>query len=569
MQFKLYSESAKKVDLLLFSDDKLIHRVPLEKKGASFFLELDADKYSAYAFSVDDSKPLIDPYAKEISLSPFPHALIPKERPFDFENIVFPKIPFDQLIIYEAHVKGFTASPTSKVASPGTFLGMIEKIPYLVDLGVNAIELMPINAFDPKEHLEETPLSNFWGYSPINFFSIHSPFGSIHDLKRLVKELHRNGIEILLDVVFNHTGRGDLCFEAIDKKTFYILSKDNKHTNYTGCGNTFSANHPASIEMICEALCYFVETFHIDGFRFDLASTLTRDHKGKPLSSPPLLKRLAEEVRLKNTKFIVEPWDPGGLYQVGSFPHFNRFVEWNGKYRDSIRRFLKGGKKAQNEFKHALLSSKCIQFITSHDGFTLNDLVTYQKKRNKANLENNLDGMNENENWNMGVEGPSSDLRISKLRRRQIKNFLTALFTSMGTPMLLMGDEVRRTREGNNNGWCQDNALNYLYWYRDLDLLNFTQKLIRLRKRWNIPSCKVVEFHNLPETNRLVGCTFTFEKKALYVAFNADDKDHTILFPKVQKNWSLFLSSQDELSEIDFNKSCIMPSYSSLILLSE
>lgn len=429
------------------------------------------------------------------------------DRPLEIE-------PEDQ-IIYEMHVRSFTRDASSgiKEKHQGTFAGIRDKIPYLKELGVNAIELMPIFEFDEFENSRINPetgemLLNYWGYSTVDFFAPKAGYAATgklgmqaDELKALVKELHKNGIEIILDVVFNHTAEGNeqgptISFRGIDNKTYYMLTPEGYYFNFSGCGNTLNCNNPIVRNLVLDCLRYWAEEYHIDGFRFDLASILGRDPWGFPLSNPPLLESLAFDPILAKCKLIAEAWDAGGLYQVGSFPAYGRWAEWNGKYRDTLRKFIKGdatvGEMAQRLQGSPDLyawegraPATSINFITAHDGFTLMDLVSYNGKHNQANGENNNDGDNSNESWNCGWEGVTDDPEINALRRRQIKNAVAMLMVSQGVPMILMGDELGRTKHGNNNTYCHDNQLNWLDWQlldTNIDLFRFFKHCIAFRK---------------------------------------------------------------------------------------
>lgn len=465
---------------------------------------------------------LLDPYARVISgrnvwgeeprrEDIYPHRARVHREPFDWEGDHPLSYPIEDIVIYEMHVRGFTRHPSSGVQYPGTFDGIRQKIPYLKELGINAVELMPIFEFDEFEHArvnKETGerLLNYWGYSPIGFFAPKDGYGSggfsgaaVNELKALIKDLHANGIEVILDVVFNHTAEGNhkgptISFKGIDNRIFYILTPEGYYYNFSGTGNTFNCNHPRVRQFIIECLRYWVAEYHVDGFRFDLASIMTRDVDGVPLSDPPLLREMTDDPILGRTKLIAEPWDADGLYHLGSFPAYGRWAEWNGQYRDVVRRFLKGDSSQTGDMAYALQGSPnfypgrgpiaSINFITSHDGFTLNDLVSYNHKHNEANLENNQDGHNENYSWNCGVEGPTDDPEINVLRRRQVRNALTMLLVSQGTPMLLMGDEMGRTQHGNNNAYCHDSELSWLDWSlleENGDLFSFVKHLITFR----------------------------------------------------------------------------------------
>jgi glycogen operon protein len=431
---------------------------------------------------------------------------------FDWEDDRPPGLPLEDLVIYEAHVRGFTRHPTSGVSFPGTYAGLRAKIPYLVELGVNCVELLPIFEFDETEvdrvaPATGEPLVNYWGYSTLGFYAPKAAYaatGPFHlqadELKTLVKELHRHGIEVILDVVFNHTAEGNqngptLSFRGLDNAIYYMLTPDGSYVDFSGCGNTFNCNHPVVRDFVLNCLRHWVAEYHIDGFRFDLASILDRAPDGTPLANPPLLESLALDPVLGRTKLIAEAWDAGGLYQVGRFPAYGRWAEWNGALRDCARRFLKGDMGQVGEMVQRLAGSPdlypqrgptaSINFITCHDGFTLADLVSYDRKHNDANGEQNRDGTNDNHSWNCGVEGPTDDPTILALRRRQTKNALAMLLLSQGVPMLLMGDEVGRTQRGNNNAYCQDNDSSWLDWdltERNAELLRFCRALIALRR---------------------------------------------------------------------------------------
>jgi len=467
---------------------------------------------------------LLDPYARVISgrnvwaREPnrddiYPHRARVQPYPFDWQGDAPLLTPIEDLVIYEMHVRGFTRHESSGVAYPGTFEGVREKIPYLKELGINAVELMPIFEFDEFEHSRVNPetgdlLLNYWGYSPVGFFAPKDGYSTgdyagaaINELKLLVKDLHANGIEVILDVVFNHTAEGNhlgptISFKGIDNQVFYMLTPEGYYYNFSGTGNTFNCNHPKVRQFIVECLRYWVTEFHIDGFRFDLASIMTRDIDGMPLTDPPLLRELTDDPVLGHTKLIAEPWDADGLYHLGSFPAYGRWAEWNGNYRDVVRRFIKGDKGLTGAIAYAVQGSPniyaergpiaSINFVTAHDGFTLRDLVSYNEKHNEANLEDNRDGHNDNHSWNCGVEGETDNPEVNALRERQMRNVLTILLLSHGTPMLLMGDEVGRTQRGNNNAYCQDNELSWFDWTlleTNRDLFMFVKHLIAFRMR--------------------------------------------------------------------------------------
>ena len=449
----------------------------------------------------DRSQILMDPYAKIISgrdvwgitpdwNHPYQHRSRIAFDDFDWENDRPLEIPPEDLIVYEMHVRSFTQHPTSGVKHPGTFAGIREKIPYLKDLGINAVEMMPIFEFDEFENSRPSPISgetllNYWGYSTVGFFAPKAGYAAtgklgmqVDEFKNLVKELHHNGIEVILDVVFNHTAEGNengpyISFRGIDNKTYYMLTPEGYYFNFSGCGNTLNCNNPIVRNLVLDCLRYWVSEYHIDGFRFDLASILGRDPWGAPLTNPPLLEILAFDPILAKCKLIAEAWDAGGLYQVGSFPAYGRWAEWNGKYRDTVRQFLKGdgnvGEMAQRlqgspdlYAASGRAPATSINFVTCHDGFTLADLVSYNHKHNEANGENNNDGGDDNESWNCGAEGWTDDPNINALRQRQMRNAIAILLVSQGVPMLLMGDEVGRSQNGNNNTYCHDSELTWL-----------------------------------------------------------------------------------------------------------
>ncbi len=435
-------------------------------------------------------------------------SLVVDPRAYDWEGDAPLNRPSSRTIIYEMHVRGFTAHPSSGVAERkrGTYAGLIEKIPYLQQLGVNAVELLPVFHFDaqdcPPGHV------NYWGYAPISFFAPHAayssrphPLNSVDEFRDMVKALHRAGIEVILDVVFNHTAEGNhsgptLCFRGVDNSTYYILeSNSSRYANFSGTGNTLNANHPIVRRMIIDSLRYWVEEMHVDGFRFDLASILARDPRGHVMSNPPVLWDIEADPALAGTKLIAEAWDAAGLYQVGSFVG-DSWKEWNGKFRDDVRDFFCSQDYSVARMADRSLGSpeifgheereaeQSVNFVTCHDGFTLNDLVSYNQKHNEENGEDNRDGANDHRSWNCGVEGPSDDPAIEKLRNRQVKNFLTITMLSLGVPMIVMGDEVRRTQRGNNNAYCQDNEISWFDWTllsRHADVHRFARLLIARR----------------------------------------------------------------------------------------
>jgi glycogen operon protein len=415
-------------------------------------------------------------------------------------------------VVYEMHVRGFTRHPSSGVPAPtrGTYAGLIEKIPYLQRLGITAVELLPVFQFDEQSCPPGQGRVNYWGYAPVSFFaphqaysSRHDPLGPVDEFRDMVKALHRAGLEVILDVVFNHTAEDDhrgptQCFRGLDNTAYYILEPQRAwYSNYTGCGNTLNANHPIVRRMIVDSLKYWVEFMHVDGFRFDLASILSRDPSGHPMPHPPVLWDIESEPALAGTKLIAEAWDAAGLYQVGSFVG-DAWMEWNGRFRDDVRSFVRGDEGTVGRLADRLLGSPevyghkqreagaSVNFVTCHDGFSLNDLVSYNGKHNERNGEENRDGADDNRSWNCGVEGPTGDPAVEQLRNRQVKNFLTITLLSLGMPMLLMGDEVRRTQRGNNNAYCRDDEDNWFDWTlvdRHADVHRFVSLLLARRVR--------------------------------------------------------------------------------------
>lgn len=471
----------------------------------------------------DKTKYLLDPYARAVTgqsvwgekIGKWYKARVVKND-FDWENCKQPLIPMEDLIIYEMHVRGFTKDASSGVIHPGTFAGLMEKIPYLKELGITAVELMPIFEFDEllgKREVEGNQLLDYWGYNTVSFFAPNTSYCASleynregNELKRLIKELNANDIEVYLDVVFNHTAEGNedgpfFSFKGLDNNIYYMLTPDGYYYNFSGCGNTLNCNHPIVREMILECLRYWVIAYRVDGFRFDLASILGRNEDGSPMSQPPLLQSLAFDPILGNVKLIAEAWDAGGLYQVGTFPAWNRWVEWNGRYRDDMRSFLKGdyGKivDAANRITGSLdiYSSErmgcnaSVNFLTCHDGFTLWDLYSYNEKHNEENGWDNTDGSNDNRSWNCGIEGETDDQAVIALRLRLIKNACAILMCSRGIPMFLAGDEFGNTQFGNNNAYCQDNYISWLDWNllkKNKIIFEFFKYMIQLRKKYRI-----------------------------------------------------------------------------------
>ncbi|MEG1877907.1 MAG: alpha-amylase family glycosyl hydrolase [Lachnospiraceae bacterium] len=481
---------------------------------------LDGPSIPDKGFIFDKTKYLLDPYAKAVTgqslwgvSSPYEQhykARVVKDD-FDWGNCKQPLIPMQDLIVYELHVRGFTKHDSSGVVHPGTFDGLMETLPYLKELGINAVELMPIFEFDELldyRKVNGKPLLNYWGYNTVSFFAPNTGYTASteynregNELKRLIKTFNENGIEVFLDVVFNHTAEGNedgpfFSFKGFDNNIYYLLTPDGFYYNFSGCGNTLNCNHPIVQQMILECLRYWVTAYRVDGFRFDLASILGRNEDGSPMSKPPLLQSLAFDPILGNVKLIAEAWDAGGLYQVGNFPSWNRWAEWNGRYRDDMRKFLKGDEglaasaalriSGSNDlYNPDSRTNASVNFLTCHDGFTLYDLYSYQEKHNEANGWDNTDGSNDNDSWNCGVEGETNDPAVISLRKRMIHNAFATLMCSRGIPMFLAGDEFCNTQFGNNNPYCQDNEISWLDWRLledHQDTFSFFKYMIQFRK---------------------------------------------------------------------------------------
>jgi isoamylase len=524
VNFSVFSENASAVELLLFvrPDDPFPAQVvPLARDfhfwhvfvpgleaGATYAYRADGPSGGPFAF--DREKALLDPYARGVSAGLWDRsratgpgdnvatsfrATVVDPAAYDWEGDQPLGRPMAETIVYELHVDGFTRSPTSGVARPGTFAGLREKIPYLVELGVTAVELLPVFQFD-------STVGDFWGYNPIAHFAPHDGYGSVDEFRDLVKALHRAGIEVILDVVFNHTGEGGrggptISLRGLGNEAYYMLSPQNELLDFSGTGNTLDANDPITAKLVFDCLCYWVEELHVDGFRFDEGSVLTRGPDGAVMPYAPVVGLVELADQLGETKLIAEAWDAGGLYEVGSFPG-RRWSEWNGRFRDDVRRFVRGDPGLVSAVATRIAGSSdlyrsarrppqaSINFVTCHDGFTLNDLVSYNGKHNEANGEGNRDGVNDNLSWNCGVDGETDDPSVEALRERQIRNFAVILLVSQGVPMILAGDEARRTQRGNNNAWNQANEVSWLDWDRVAatePLWRFWRLLIDFRKQ--------------------------------------------------------------------------------------
>lgn len=633
--FSIFSRYATHVELLLFEtaeDKKPFRIITLQKEinrtffywhvyvvglpvGTWYNWRIDGpNQIHENGFSFDKEKHLVDPWARAVSQKKWSRkdACVPGDNglsamrccvtddEYDWEGDIPLRISSEKAIIYELHVGGFTRHASAKVTHPGTFSGLIEKIPYFQQLGITHVELLPVMAFDEQDvpqYTADLGLKNYWGYSTHSFFSPHPGYcvtpeqgTHIQEFRDLVKALHQAGIGVIMDVVFNHTSESGthgpiINFKGIGGKIFYHRDKFDKSIfiDYTGCGNTVNANHPLVSRFIISCLEYWVTEMHVDGFRFDLASAMTRGENGEVLEDPPVLWGIELSERLFKTKLIAEAWDAAGLYQVGSFPGY-RWGEWNGRYRDVIRRFIRGDKGLIPEVATRICGSSdlyehqgrlpisSINFVTCHDGFTLHDLFSYNEKRNIANGENNQDGCNDNHSSNCGIEGETDNLNVLHLRKRQAKNVFAILLLSQGVPMLLAGDEFLNSQNGNNNAYCQDNELAWLDWERmakNLDMLRFVQQMIALRKRH--PSImrrrfltgKVIEGKNMPDISwhgiqinhpqwnepeagvlafTLAGCDA--QESDLHIAMNMSDENVTIELPVIKgKKWCLAIDT--------------------------
>ena len=502
-----------------FCYSMIVFGLDIEEFEYAYRLDGPYDEKKGLRF--DRTKILLDPYARAVTgQSHWGHKNNPQHgyrarvvhSNFDWGQQRHTSIPMEDLIIYELHVRGYTKDASSGVKHPGTFDGLKEKIPYLKGLGVNAVELMPVFEFDEMRDarlIDENLLLDFWGYNPVSFFAPNTSYSSSKEynregmeLKSLIKELHDQNMEVILDVVFNHTAEGNefgpsFSFKGFDNQIYYMLTPDGHYYNFSGCGNTLNCNHPVVQNMILDCLRYWVIEDRVDGFRFDLASILGRNEDGTPLHQPPLLRSLAFDSILGNVKLIAEAWDAGGLYQVGSFPSWKRWAEWNGRYRDDMRRFLKGDDFLSQAAARRITGSPdlydpvfrgrnaSVNFLTCHDGFTLYDLYSYNEKHNEANGWGNTDGADDNNSWNCGVEGDTTDPSVLALRRKMMMNACAVLMCSRGTPMFLAGDEFADTRYGNNNPYCQDNLISWLDWSlleKNRALYEFFRYMIHFRK---------------------------------------------------------------------------------------
>lgn len=661
VNFSIYSSGATSCELILYKNNakEPFATIPFPQNYrlgnvfAMIVFDLDYEnieygfridgKYNVHKGDIyDKNKILLDPYAKMISgrnewgimpdrTNNFQYRSKVAINDFELETDPPVKTSQNDLIIYEAHLRGFTKHSTSGVKHPGTYAGFIEKIPYLRELGINAVEFLPIFEFDENEDVindtvrydsKGNRLLNYWGYNPISFFAPKASYAAsgkysmqIYELKNLIKELHKNDIRVILDVVFNHTAEGDergpyISYKGIDNKAYYILGPNGEYYNFSGCGNTLNCNNPIVRQMILNCLRYWISEYHIDGFRFDLASILGRNQDGSPMSNPPLLELLAFDPLLTNTLLIAEAWDAGGLYQVGTFPSYGRWAEWNGHYRDDVRHFLRGDLGYAKAIAARITGSEdiynpslrgnyaSINFITCHDGFTLWDLFSYDKKHNEENGWNNTDGTNDNISWNCGEEGATSDKEILDLRYKMVRNAATILLCSIGTPMILAGDEFCNSQFGNNNAYCQDNEISWLDWSlleKNKNIFEFYKNLIAFRKQHPIFSrtsedtpkdYPAVSLHGVEPwkfdysyTNRIVcvlltGKTQEGKDDFIYICINAHWENHRIHLPALPGNhpWKLVINTDfedktfiDEENRPDVYHISILPSRSVMV----
>ncbi len=637
VNFTVHSHGATSISLLLFHREAkepfaVIPFPPHYRIGNVYSMivfKLHIEEFE-YAYQVDGpyepeqglifdkTRFLLDPYAKAVTgqsrwgeTSPHEHrykARVVKDD-FDWGDMQSPLLPMEDLIIYELHVRGFTMDSSSGVTHPGTFAGLMEKLPYLLELGVNAVELMPIFEFDEMQDYREVngqKLYNYWGYNTVSFFAPNTSYAASkeynregNELKELIRLFNSHGIEVYLDVVFNHTAEGNedgpfFSFKGFDNNIYYLLAPGGSYYNFSGCGNSLNCNHPVVRQMILNCLRYWVTTYRVDGFRFDLASILGRNEDGTPMNEPPLLQSLAFDPILGDVKLIAEAWDADGMYQVGTFPSWNRWAEWNGIYRDDMRRYLKGdGGMAQaaamrisgskDIYRPDIRKNASVNFITCHDGFTLYDLYSYNKKHNEKNGWNGTDGSNDNHSWNCGAEGGTENPQINSLRRRMMRNAFALLMCSRGIPMFLAGDEFGNTQFGNNNAYCQDNITSWLDWNQlktNEEMFLFFQYMIRLRKKYRILRTNLSEgacgfpdtsFHGVKpwckqfaDYDRYVGVMFAGKENGsekpqiLYIASNAYWETLEVTLPRLPQAlaWKLLADTNDAIQKPAFLENC-------------
>jgi len=619
VNFTVYSREATSIELLLFHrmEDEPFAVLPFPRHYrignvySMIVFKLNIEEFE-YAYRVDGpydpkkglifdkTKYLLDPYAKAVTgQSQWGDSSVHEQHykarvvkdDFDWGTSKQPLLPMEDLVIYELHVRGFTRDASSGVFYPGTFAGLMEKLPYLLELGVNVVELMPIFEFDEMQDYREVDgkkLYNYWGYNTVSFFAPNTSYTASteynregNELKNLIQVFNQNGIEVYLDVVFNHTAEGNkdgpfFSFKGFDNNIYYLLTPEGEYYNFSGCGNSLNCNHPIVHQMILDCLRYWVTTYRVNGFRFDLASIMGRNEDGTPMNKPPLLQSLAFDPILGDVKLIAEAWDAVGLYQVGTFPSWNRWAEWNGRYRDDIRRYLKGDRGmaqaaalriagSRDIYEVSARENASVNFITCHDGFTLYDLFSYNEKHNEKNGWNNTDGIRDNSSWNCGVEGETDDVEVNRLRHRMMRNAFCLLMCSRGIPMFLAGDEFCNTQFGNNNAYCQDNITSWLDWdmlEKNKDMFRFFQYMIRFRKGHKVLRKNVsggacgfpdISFHgekpwrgHFADHERYVGVMFAGreeggEPEVIYVASNSYWEEVTVLLPELPETmgWEL------------------------------
>ena len=636
VNFAIFSRNATAITLILFesaSPDSPRKEIPLTnrvnktgniwhcfipglKAGACYLYRANGPYFPEKGLRFNPHKTLLDPYAKaltDISIWDYgkcsgydpgkpgsdltysydddvahqPRCIVVDDNDFDWQGDMPLNYPLRFSVIYETHVKGLTANPNSNVKYPGTYRGVIEKIPFLKDLGVTSLEFLPVQEFNENELTRCSPdtgkrLTNYWGYSTVAFFAPKGsyaadkkPGAQVREFKEMVRELHKAGIEVILDIVFNHTAEGNeqgptISFRGLDNSIYYILNENRRYyQNYSGCGNTMNCNHPVVRTFIMDCLRYWVMEMHVDGFRFDLGSILGRDQNGNLLENPPTLERIAEDPVLNSTKIIAEAWDAGGAYQVGWFPG-GRWAEWNDKFRDDVRRYWRGDEKKARFLATRIAGSSdlylrdgrkpfhSINFITSHDGFTMMDLVSYNEKHNKDNGEDNRDGSNNNSSYNYGVEGPEADPLILSIRERQVKNFFTTLMVSLGTPMILGGDEYGRTQNGNNNAYCQDNEISWHDWSlleKNAGLYRYVKEIIAFRLRH--PGFMRPEFFTgrggdyraIPDISWFIdtGAVPDWEKLGYYLALRLDGSRAETLADRDDNDFYIMFNANTEI----------------------
>lgn len=603
--FAVYSEvDVQELVIAHFDKPDTLIRLPLQKTGSIFHTFYKTDANALYYAYVVSDRLVLDPYARLIHSNSIFGQSIWKDRlyekkpvsiafqdpEFNWENDKSPEIDSEDMIIYELHIRGFTKDRSSNSKHPGTCSALTEKISHLQKLGINAVEFLPIHEFNESENFRLNPvtkeqLCNFWGYSTINFFSpmqryssFENPLDSLHEYKEMIKALHKAGMLVILDVVFNHTGEGNefgpvLSFKAFGESSYYLKNQDGHFLNFSGCGNTLNCNHPVVSDMIINSLRYWLTELHVDGFRFDLASIFSRGQDGSVLPASPLIERITQDPILSHCKLIAEPWDAAGLHQVGHFYKNawegpDAWIEWNDDFRTVVRNFIKGTAGFAGRFATKLCGSQdiygtsgrpvnSVNYVTAHDGFSLRDLVSYNEKHNFENGENNADGMDQNDSWNCGHEGTTRSKNIQNLRMRQMKNFCLALMCSVGVPMITMGDEYGHSKNGNNNTWCHDSERSWFLWdelEKNEELFSFWQKMIAFRKnthyfrRTSFFELGEVDWHGIEPYKPDWSSESQFvalSHGSLYIAFNAHPSPKTLILPE-GKNWRPIIQTHEK-----------------------